>query len=83
MIIRYPKDAGPVSPRNNEQAAASLAGMDKDNACRCKEASKMSPGELVKLMISDLAFWKKPKKDVRGKSDQLPDVITENTKKGG
>ncbi len=27
--------------------------------CRCKETSKMSPAELLKLMLNDLAFWKK------------------------
>ncbi len=27
--------------------------------CRCKETSKMSPRELLKLMMKDLAFWKK------------------------
>jgi len=81
MIIRYPKDAGPVSPGKDEQAAESRAGADKDGACRCKEAAKMSPGELFKFMISDLAFWKKTKKDVRGRGDQLPDIDIEDTDK--
>jgi hypothetical protein len=31
-------------------------------ACRCEETAAMKPGELLKLMISDLAFWKKAKK---------------------
>ena len=35
---------------------------DTDDLCRCKEASKMTPGELLKLMIGDLTFWKKTNK---------------------
>ncbi len=34
----------------------------KDDACRCKETSQMTPRELLRVMISDLAFWKKEKK---------------------
>ncbi|HKN18857.1 MAG TPA: hypothetical protein VJW95_03595 [Dissulfurispiraceae bacterium] len=30
-----------------------------EESCRCKEASKKTPLELLKLMISDLSFWKK------------------------
>ena len=36
-------------------------GEAADN-CRCKEAAEKKPLELVKLAISDLAFWKKAKK---------------------
>lgn len=28
-------------------------------ACRCKEVSKKTIPEMLKLMIGDLAFWKK------------------------
>jgi hypothetical protein len=63
MIIRYPKDAGPGSPVKDNQAAEPLARTDKDDSCRCKETSKMSPAELFKLMMSDLAFWKRTKKE--------------------
>ena len=28
-------------------------------SCRCKEASGKTPLELLKMMISDLSFWKK------------------------
>jgi hypothetical protein len=34
----------------------------RGEACRCKEASNMTPKELLGLMMSDLAFWKKEKK---------------------
>ena len=61
MIIRNPKTAHPSRAGKDEKAAESPAGPGKDDACRCKEASEMSPGQLLKLMVSDLAFWKKMK----------------------
>jgi len=62
MIIRYPKTSEPGRSGKDEKAAESQGEREKDDACRCKEASQMSPGELFKLMVSDLAFWKKMKK---------------------
>lgn len=38
-----------------------------DDSCRCREVSEMKPGDLLRLMMSDLAFWKKPKKDKDGR----------------
>ena len=32
---------------------------EAEESCRCKEASKKTPLELLKLMINDLSFWKK------------------------
>ncbi|MBI4688936.1 MAG: hypothetical protein HY754_01480 [Nitrospirae bacterium] len=32
-----------------------------EDACRCKEVSKKSFSELLKLMLGDLAFWGKKK----------------------
>jgi hypothetical protein len=61
MLIRNPKTADPGRPEKDEKAAESPAGTGKDDACRCKEASEMSPGQLLKLMVRDLAFWKKMK----------------------
>ena len=61
MITRNTKTADPGRPGKDEKAAESSAGPGKDDACRCKEASEMSPGQLLKLMVSDLAFWKKMK----------------------
>ncbi|MDA8082326.1 MAG: hypothetical protein M0024_01545 [Nitrospiraceae bacterium] len=29
------------------------------DSCRCKEVARKTPQELLKLMISDLAFWRK------------------------
>jgi len=63
MIIRYPKTAYSDRQAEDEKAAEQRAGDDNKEACRCKAASEMSPGELFKLMVSDLAFWKKTKKE--------------------
>jgi hypothetical protein len=62
MVTDYQKTAhlrGPEKEREPEVSQTGAAGKD---ACRCKKALELSPGELVKLMISDLAFWKKPNK---------------------
>lgn len=37
------------------------AGEAGEITCRCKEVSKKTLPELLRLMIKDLAFWKKPK----------------------
>jgi hypothetical protein len=48
------------SDQGKERAGGQLRPGPKNNdACRCKEVSKMSPRQLFKVMISDLAFWKK------------------------
>jgi hypothetical protein len=36
-------------------------GGPDEESCRCKEVSKKTPTEMLKLMINDLAFWKKAK----------------------
>lgn len=33
-----------------------------EDICRCKEVSKKRLPEMLKLMVSDLAFWRKVKK---------------------
>ena len=58
MIIGYPKTSETGRPGKDEKASEAHGEDD----CRCKDASKMSPGQLLKLMVSDLAFWKKMKK---------------------
>jgi len=35
------------------------AGEVGEDDCRCKEVSKKTVPELLRVMISDLAFWKK------------------------
>jgi hypothetical protein len=44
------------------KAAEHQAVAGHGDSCRCKETADMKPRELLKLMISDLAFWKKAKK---------------------
>lgn len=63
MILRYPKTADSDNQEKEQETAVSQVGAGKDDACRCKEVSEMSPRELLKLMMSDLAFWKKTKKE--------------------
>lgn len=62
MIIRYQKTVDPGGSGKEKKSAENQAGAGKDDACRCKEASKMTPRQLAGLMFSDLAFWKKTKK---------------------
>jgi len=53
------------SPQNtaDRDATEKETGSQAENdVCRCKQASKMTPRELLKLMMSDLAFWKMKKK---------------------
>ena len=59
MITRYPKAVGPDVPGKENETAEEHAGTGHDENCRCREASKMTPQELLKLMMRDLAFWKK------------------------
>jgi len=61
-IIGYPKTADPGGPGKEHEAVDSQTRPGTDDLCRCKEASKMTPGELLKLMIGDLTFWKKTNK---------------------
>lgn len=62
MIIRYAKAVDQDNPGKDSKTAGEQAGEGHDENCRCREASRMTPQELLKLMMSDLAFWKKPKK---------------------
>ena len=66
MIIRYPRtvdaDGREKEKKTAEHHAEHQAKAGKDDACRCKEVSKMTPRQLLGTMFSDLAFWKKSKK---------------------
>jgi hypothetical protein len=62
MITRYSKTVVQSSSEKVNQSAEDQAAAGKDDTCRCKEASKMTPRELLELMMGDLAFWKKEKK---------------------
>lgn len=52
-----------VYPKKERKPVEPQAAAGKDDDCRCKEASEMKPRELLKLMFSDLSFWKKTKKE--------------------
>ncbi len=62
MIKHYHKTVDSDGPRKKEKTATPPAGVVHDDTCRCKEVSKMTPWQLLGLMINDLAFWKKTKK---------------------
>ncbi len=62
MIVRYQKKVNPGVSGNEEKSGKPQAAADND-ACRCKETAGMKPRELFKLMISDLSFWKRVKKE--------------------
>ncbi len=62
MITRYHKTDDPGRPGKERTTAEKQTGAVNDDACRCKETSEMTPRELLGLMMSDLAFWKKVRK---------------------
>lgn len=49
-----PGEHGPAGPGDSAH---------QDDSCRCKEVSTKTPRELLRLMIGDLSFWKKAKKE--------------------
>lgn len=63
MAILNMKTPDPARTGRGKEAAHEHEGTDHDEACRCKEASEMTPGQLLRIMFNDLAFWKKTKKD--------------------
>lgn len=64
MVALHQKTDHPRCSQQKKEPAKPKAGAGKDeDPCRCKEASKMTPGQLLRLMAGDLAFWKKEKKD--------------------
>ncbi len=46
---------------NKGKSGEKGAGEAAEENCRCQEVSKKTVPELLKIMISDLAFWKKAK----------------------
>ncbi len=61
MTMADKQKRGPTCAKEEKTTEPSATG-GKDEACRCKEASRMKPRELLELMMNDLAFWKKAKK---------------------
>ena len=62
MIKGSHKPADPDRAGKEHEAKVPQEREIHDDSCRCKEASTMSPRELLKLMIGDLTFWKKMNK---------------------
>ncbi len=62
MVTRYQKTVDLGGPAKKIETAERQAGLGKDDVCRCKDASKMTHRELLRLMMSDLMFWKKAKR---------------------
>ena len=63
MTKGHQKTADPRSASlDQENTAARHVHNDTEEDCRCKDVSRKSVPELFKLMVSDLAFWKKDKK---------------------
>ncbi len=62
MDTHYAENAEPDTREKEQRSAQRQTEAGMNDACRCKEASRMTPRELLKLMINDLAFWKKEKK---------------------
>jgi hypothetical protein len=60
MFTHKQRTDEPKGQGRGKKASELQAG---DEVCRCKEAAKMTPRELLKLMMDDLVFWKKAKKD--------------------
>jgi hypothetical protein len=54
-------DSTGKKPDENGKPAEQEAGEADEIACRCKEVAKKTLPELLRLMIKDLAFWKKTK----------------------
>jgi len=57
---RYSGDKGNRFTQGEKPAAQDSEDVSEDS-CRCKEVSKKTLPEMLKLMLSDLAFWKKAK----------------------
>jgi hypothetical protein len=53
------------TPEVSREKGKIPAGKETDagdpETCRCKEVAKKTPREMLSLMISDMAFWKKGK----------------------
>jgi hypothetical protein len=55
---RYSDDKDKSSAQREKPAEREAEDVSEDT-CRCKEVSKKTFPEMLKLMLSDLAFWKK------------------------
>ncbi len=51
-----------AEPDREEHGKGVFVTQSEDD-CRCKETAGMTPRELLRRMMSDLAFWKKEQKN--------------------
>jgi hypothetical protein len=58
---RRQSDGSGKKPIEKENFDEREAGEGAEITCRCKEVSKKTVSGMLRLMISDLAFWKKTK----------------------
>lgn len=63
MVTRYKKTVDTGGTEKEKKTAEQRAAAGSDDSCRCKEVAVMKPRKLFGLMISDLAFWKRAKKE--------------------
>ena len=62
MVMPEKKNVEPGGPEDVRAAEAPQARTAGGDDCRCKEVADMTPRQLLRLMMRDLAFWKKVKK---------------------
>jgi hypothetical protein len=55
---RHADDKGKSSEEREKPTEKDEVDISEDS-CRCKEVSKKTIPEMLKLMLNDLAFWKK------------------------
>jgi len=61
-MTEHQRQAGPVNrPEEKEKPGEQETGEGDERVCRCKEVSKKTFSEMLKLMLRDLIFWKKTK----------------------
>ena len=58
MEEKKDKRGGPAKNDSAEDIRPG-SGSPSEGECRCKEVSKKTLPEMIKLMVDDLAFWKK------------------------
>jgi hypothetical protein len=69
-MTRQPQSAGSEKePLQKRKFSEQEAKEGTEESCRCKEVAKKTPFEMLRLMINDLAFWKKQKGNNPKKND--------------
>ena len=60
-MTRHQEDPDPQGKKRSEKenTVGSKEKIRKEDSCRCKEVSKKSVPGMFKLMLDDLAFWRK------------------------